>query len=280
MTGIAFLIAVGWLAYHWYAQQPTSTVPLSALPGDELLVPATQDKPMSTAEVELPARPRSAGEEAAAHPVEVLPALSPLPSLAESDPEILAALIDLLDQPTLAQYFQLDSMARKFVIGVDNLPSGKLAPQNRLLKPVSGTFAVLETEHELALNAENFQRYTPLVRVITGLDVTQVARLYRQFYPLLQQAYEDLGYPGRHFNDRLIAVIDHLLTVTPSSTASRLVQPKVFYVYADPDLEASSAGHKILLRIGPSHMASVQQWLTAMRAQLASETSGVVDSPQ
>ncbi len=28
---------------------------------------------------------------------------------------------------------------------------------------------------------------------------------------MLQQTYEELGYPGEYFNDRLVAVIDHLL---------------------------------------------------------------------
>lgn len=280
MTGIALLVAIGWLAYNWYAQHKASTVPLSALPGDEVLVPATPDAPPAPApEGELPAPAASPEYKGIANPVEVPPALAPLPALAASDPEILGGLVKLLDHATLAQYFQLESMARKFVICVDNLPTGKLAPQNRVIKPVSGHFAVLETEQEIALNQQNYQRYTPLVGVITGLDVTRVARLYRQFYPLLQQAYEDLGYPDRHFNDRLIAVIDHLLAFTPPSTASPLIQPKVFYAYADPELEASSAGHKILLRIGPSHLASVLQWLTAMRGQLATEKPGGVDSP-
>ena len=35
--------------------------------------------------------------------------------------------------------------------------------------------------------------------------------MYKQYYPLFQQAYVDLGYPEGYFNDRLVEVIDHLL---------------------------------------------------------------------
>ena len=41
--------------------------------------------------------------------------------------------------------------------------------------------------------------------------------LYARLYPLFQQAYEELGYPGRYFNDRLVEVIDDLLA-TPEPT--------------------------------------------------------------
>lgn len=284
MTGVALLAVIGWLGYLWYAQGRPPASPLSALPGDEILIPASPDKPpVTAADGSVGADLRSPPvDPAIANPVEVPPSAAPLPALQESDPEILAGLKELLDHAELAQYFQLESMARKFVISVDNLPSGKLAPQNRVINPVAGSFTVLETEQEIAFNAENYQRYTPLVRVLTELDVTRVARLYRRFYPLLQQAYEDLGYPGAYFNDRLIAVIDHLLAASAPVTPVTLVQPKVFYVYADPDVETASVGHKILFRIGPDHRVSVQRWLSAMRAQLATEGvgSGGLDSPR
>lgn len=282
MTGIALLAALGWLGFNWYAQQRgPDTLPLSALPGDAVLAPATSGPAPGLsaahhsvdAESSLtPAMPP--GDVEIAHPVAVPPGPAPLPVLAQSDPEILAALVEMLDHATLTQYFQLESMARKFVVGVDNLAAGKLTPQNRLIKPVPGTFAVVETAQEIVLDAANYQRYTPLVNVLTGLDVTQVARVYRQFYPLLQQAYEDLGYPSRYFNDRLIAAIDHLLTASPLEPPIALEQPKVFYRFADPELEASSAGHKILFRVGPNHMVRVQQWLSALRAELATERPG------
>ena len=47
-----------------------------------------------------------------------------------------------------------------------------------------------------------------------------MAVVYERLYPLFQQAYEDLGYPGKYFNDRLVEVIDHLLQTPEAQTAA------------------------------------------------------------
>ena len=61
------------------------------------------------------------------------------------------------------------------------------------------------------LSPANFERYAPLVRVLEKTDVKALAVVYERLYPLFQQSYEDLGYPGKYFNDRLVEVIDLLL---------------------------------------------------------------------
>src|SRR5690606_10298494 len=102
-------------------------------------------------------------------------------------------------------------------------------------------------------------RYAPLVVVVEAADMAQVAALYRRLYPLFQQAYEELGFPGRYFNDRLVVVLDHLIA-TPVPTGPLAVQlvevkgpvasdrPWVRYEFSDPALESLSAGQKMLLR--------------------------------
>jgi hypothetical protein len=99
----------------------------------------------------------------------------------------------------------------------------------------------------------------------------QAATLYRRLYPLLQRAYEELGYPDRYFNDRVIDVIDHLLA-TPEPTGPLLLeQPKVLYRFADQDLEARSAGQKLLLRMGVAHARVVKEKLRQFRSQVSSK---------
>jgi hypothetical protein len=102
-----------------------------------------------------------------------------------------------------------------------------------------------------------------------ALDTTQVVAVYKRLYPLFQQAYQELGYPKAYFNDRLVEVIDHLL-VTPQITGPvYLTQPKALYLYADPDLEALSAGRKILLRCGPENAAQIKTLLHEYRKLIA-----------
>jgi hypothetical protein len=96
-------------------------------------------------------------------------------------------------------------------------------------------------------------------------NTQSLVQSYARFYPLFQKAYEDLGYPNGYFNDRLVEVIDHLLAAPDVPAPVALAQPKVLYEFADPALEARSAGQKILMRIGPVGEARVKAKLREIR---------------
>jgi hypothetical protein len=102
-----------------------------------------------------------------------------------------------------------------------------------------------------------------------AIDSTKLVALYVRFYPLFQQAYADLGYPTRYFNDRVFEVIDHLLATPDAPRSIALVQPKVLYEYADPTLADLSAGQKILLRMGPENEARVKAKLRELKGALS-----------
>ena len=89
-----------------------------------------------------------------------------------------------------------------------------------------------------------------------------------RFYPLFQQAYEELGYPDRYFNDRLIEIIDHLLSTPIIKEDIKLVRPKVYYQFTDTKLEELSAGQKILIRIGSKNALQVRERLNSLRKLL------------
>jgi hypothetical protein len=124
------------------------------------------------------------------------------------------------------------------------------------------------------LDERNAARYEPPAALLRQLDVAALASLYKSYYPLFQRAYEDLGYPHGYFNDRLVAVIDHLLATPESVTAPELVRPKVFWEYADPELEARSAGQKLMLRVGSANATLLRGKLRELRAQVAAAGAG------
>jgi hypothetical protein len=106
------------------------------------------------------------------------------------------------------------------------------------------------------------------VRIAELIDAQKLGDVYVRLYPLFQQAYEELGYPKKYFNDRLLAVLDHLLATPDLNEPVKLVQPNVFYVYADPDLEARSAGQKILMRMGSKNEAKIKAKLREIKQQV------------
>jgi hypothetical protein len=62
--------------------------------------------------------------------------------------------------------------------------------------------------------------------------------------------------------------MDHLLTAPEIKEPINLIRPKVFYQFADPQLEALSAGQKILVRIGVDNTQRVKSKLRELRAIL------------
>lgn len=219
-----------------------------------------------------PPPPPSPAEPAIRHPLpEPQPGETPapLPSLAESDAEAKDALAELAGAGQLERFY-LEGIVRRIVTTVDNLPRQKVALRVLPVKPVGGQFLTGGKDAALEIAPANAARYGPYVKLAQAVDGKNAAALYRRYYPLFQQAYEELGYPGKYFNDRLVAVIDHLLAAPEVQGPIRLTQPKVLFEFADPRLEALSAGQKFLVRVGPENAAALKAKLRELRAEVTS----------
>jgi hypothetical protein len=205
------------------------------------------------------------------HPLTAPPATdAPLPALAASDPLLVAAIIELVGNPRVQDLLQLPGLVRRVVVAVDNLPRNRLPVENWPVKPVGGSLRVSRGAggDTLAIDPANAARYANYVTLIESVDVQKLVALYVRTYPLFQQAYVELGYPQRYFNDRLLQVIDHLLATPQPAGPLKLVQPRLAYEFADPELQALSVGQKTLLRLGPDHAARVKARLAALRDEI------------
>ena len=204
--------------------------------------------------------------EAEHHPVPTPAADSqPLPPLNESDPALTEALASFFGKKSIGDLLVPEQVVRHIVVTVDNLPRKKVAEQMRPLKATSGEAIAVTNGESITLSPENAARYAPVMKLIQNTDTKQLGALYIRFYPLFQQSYEDLGYPGQYFNDRLVEVIDHLLKTPAMRGPIPLKQGRVFYEFADPDLEARSAGQKLLLRMGSDNAEVIKKKLRELR---------------
>jgi DUF3014 family protein len=193
---------------------------------------------------------------------------APLPTLNESDPAMNEALSGLIGAQAVQRFLNIEGIVRNIVATVDNLPRESVASRLNPVKPVGGTFVTHGKDAQLTIAPENAARYLPLVRLAQSLDAKRVAALYLRFYPLFQQAYEDLGYPGRYFNDRLVEAIDDMLDAPEPDKPVALVVPHVLYEYADPELESLSAGQKIMIRVGRGNEAILKAKLRELREEI------------
>lgn len=208
------------------------------------------------------------------HPVEAVrpPEEKPAPvTLADSDPTIASALGRLIGDERVRGWLFGDGFVRRFVATVDNIPRPRIAMKVRSLQPVKGSFEVAHEGDVVTIAPGNAARYAPYVQMLERVDAKQLAGLYLRFYPLFQQAYEELGYPNAYFNDRLVTAIDHLLATPEVAGPLQLKQPRVLYEFADPQLEALSAGQKAMLRIGPDNARRVKAKLRALRGEITAK---------
>lgn len=207
------------------------------------------------------------------YPVEEKPPEKPLPPLAKSDPTAKEALAGLWNEKAVAQFFIVNEFVRRVVATVDNLPRQKVAMRLMPVKQAPGQFRISGTGGSVTVSPDNSARYAGYVKLVESVDSAKLADVYFRVYPLFQQAYEDLGYPKAYFNDRVVEVIDHLLAAPELPAGAKLVQPKVFYEFADPDLEKRSAGQKIMMRIGNDNAARIKTKLREIRGQLTRKGS-------
>ena len=104
-----------------------------------------------------------------------------------------------------------------------------------------------------------------------AIDTSRLTGFYVRLYPLLQQAYVELGYPKGYFNDRVIVVIDHLLAAPEPPPPVYVTQPRIVYEFADPALEELSAGQKAMVRVGLDNERRMKAKLRDIRTALAAE---------
>jgi len=192
----------------------------------------------------------------------------PLLSLAESDDFLQRLLPHLYTDQKLIGLFIPSHLIDRWVITVDNLPEKSLPDGKLFLKRPRGHFLVTSKENP-AIAQENAARYTLYRQLLTVLPTKKMVALYSKLYPLVQQAYEKLGYPDGYFNDRLVDVIDHLLQTPDPQEPIHLQHHINRYRYMDEELEALSAGQKILLRMGRENRTAIMQRLREIRQLIA-----------
>ncbi|HYP85597.1 DUF3014 domain-containing protein [Variovorax sp.] len=255
------------------AQEQQSSSSLPAPPEDQPSEPQQEATPPS--DMPLPGQQRAGTPPT--HPIQTPPDPN-LPPLGESDSKVNSAVNNLVGKKA-GSMLAMDGFVRRFVATVDNLPREYAPSRVWPVQTTSPQFMVSGEGEAQAIAADNAARYTPMVLLAEQVDPATAASIYFRLYPLFQEAYEELGYGDRYFNDRLVAVIDHLLAAPEPAEPVRLTRvevksdtpmsrPWAHYEFADPRLESMSAGQKIMVRVGLVNERRLKSRLRAFRAQI------------
>jgi tetratricopeptide (TPR) repeat protein len=268
------VVLVGIAAAAWYLLKPAPPAPVVVAPvttapapvENKPAEPADKLTPAPTGDDKLAEAADDAGVDVGAE-TEVA-AATPLPSLDQSDEVVRAAFFGLKWQPGLSSLFLNEEMIRRFVVQVDNIAQGRLIAEQALFKGLSKDFAAKTKGQGYQLDKSNYLRYQPYLDLLESVPPQQVAALYKQFYPLLQAAYQELGYPEQQFDDRLQQAIKVLLSAPEISDEPDLTLSSVHYSFADAELEQLGLAQKQMIRLGQANQQRLKLLLVQYQAVL------------
>lgn len=261
----------------WYLLRPTPAalpaVAVSAQPAPAPVEPAATPAPAdvltATPPVTDPVAEQAADEGTTDVGAETEVATKPgLPALDQSDELVRSELLALKWQPGLASLFVTEEMVRRFVVQVDNIAQGRLLGDQAFFKGLSQDFVARNEQQGYRLDKKNYQRYQPYLELLGSVPPSEVAALYQKLYPLLQAAYQELGYGDAQFDDRLQQAISLLLAAPEVADEPVLTLPSVHYAFADAELEKLGQAQKQLVRLGQANAKRLKQLLVVYQPLL------------
>jgi hypothetical protein len=280
---VVILVALAAGAYFYFgmsreAEPPadvSTTLPESQPPTE----PVTRDVAGApSVEVEDDQPPQEGLETPPAAPVEEIP----LPMLGDSDAVVLENLAAVIGEPAVIRYVVNDNVISRIVATVDTLGSRQIPGVVQVVNGPATTFAAspLKQPERVILNEEgdeipqfvidpaNYRRYTPYVELFEAVDASDWVQIYRNYSPLFQEAYRQMGYSDGSFNQRLAVIIDELLAAPVVADPVGLMKPEAYYLFTDERLESLTAGQKIMLRMGNENSERVKARLREIRGLL------------
>lgn len=253
---IALIVGFAGVYYYYVREHRAQPAPAASTPPPTVSAPLPQTSPQP--------------QPAIRHPLETPQpqAAQSLPALDHSDALARRSLVELLGDKAFAAIVVPSKLVRRIVATIDNLPR-PTAPRRMIpLNQVPGAFVTSGGPNDAVIAPANFTRYAPYVRVMELVDSRALVYSYVRAYALFQRAYEELGYPGKYFNDRLMQAIDDLLAAPEIDAPIEVMKPRILYEFADPDLETRSAGQKIMIRMGKENALRVKAKLWEIRREL------------
>jgi hypothetical protein len=225
------------------------------------------------------------------------PIKEPMPLLDNSDDWLKLKLPEITWRKELLKLIIDEDMIRRFVVFTDNfaqgliayehspfiLPKTKFTPdidsvsfQNSTVKPgdISTETPLTAKQSVWQWNENSSRRFSLYVDLLRSMDSESLVQWYSEIKPLINEAYNELGYED-DFTNTLQDAITRVLDMELPKTSMALIQPSVMYRFADPELEALPDTDKLLLRLGKDNLLVMKSVLLELHEKLAQQENGV-----
>lgn len=187
-----------------------------------------------------------------------------LPGLDDSDGFVLEQIASF-NLPKI--WIEREDLMRRLAVVVDNASKGEYPRRQLGFLAPTGTFTVIRKGEAIFVDPVSYSRYNIYLDIIEKIDTELLAEALMLFEPLLSDGLAELG-NERGVAEQISAAIEQILAVPILHGDVQLVQPMVFYQYADPWLEGLSPLQKQVLRGGPANVERLQRYLTSLRDAL------------
>jgi len=263
LVGIIFLV---YLALTFESPEATRTVEI------DRPIP----RPLETVQV----APTSAAEPTPAPEIQIVPPVDmvetpasepseALPSLSNSDSFVITRLAGIELGASLLRMLAPDDLIRKFVVFTHNVAQGELPQLDYPLRRIETEFVVREIDENLyEMDPATYRRFDTLIDTLVALEPQQAMRIYSALRPLFREAYAEIGYQDRDFDETVIGAIDQIMNAREQAGPYQLIKPTVMYLFAEGHIEDMTPVEKQLLRLGPDNRAKLRNRLPAYRERL------------
>jgi len=189
-----------------------------------------------------------------------------LPPLDASDELLQEVLSTLSNHPTLARLLTTPTLARNGTLAVVQIGAGRTpAVPLKALRP--STHAAIVGSNTGPIDPRTYRRWDSATAALMSLPPENVAQIYVNVKPLLDQAYQELGYTD-DFDRALVRAIGTLLE-TPRLTADPMLLAKPgYFEHEDPALKALLPVQRQFLLVGPENQRRIVDWLRRLASSL------------
>jgi hypothetical protein len=196
-----------------------------------------------------------------------------LPTLDESDSWFSGKLANLTWRKELLKLMVTEDMIRRFVVFTDNFSQGTLAYEHAPLVAPAMKFSATEEKSPAGSkwqwDESNTRRFSLYVDLLRSMDSEMLVQWYVELKPLIDQAYQELGYPDDEFGDVLQDAITKVLDMEIPKTLPELNRPSVMYKYQDESLESLDDAEKLLLRLGKENLLVIKSVMLEINEKFA-----------
>jgi hypothetical protein len=176
-----------------------------------------------------------------------------LPPLDRSDADVISFLLEA-SEGSFQQWLIQEHLIRKFVRAVNALEEGKLVSQYRPFNDPEIPFKASNNSGETwQVDVTNFERYTPYLASLEKVGPERLVQIYERYYPLLEQAYEELGVKKGDFRQVTKRALTRITKAPMPPQDAALSRPSVTYRFSAADLEQRAPVEKLLFRMGPEN---------------------------